>query len=278
MLIETRENAAAIGRFLLRLARQSRVTRRFDLVEQISNLIIKSLPGNHFVQVANCYKAECEHLRTGSAETKAQLESAIDIAPARFRSSGLLNLACSYLSRGEVGAFAEASREALKASRDIDPLSEIQALRHLAVARAIGGDHRGSLSLLESLLPTSRALGSWYPADFYNHLNSVAMEMGEAGRTDEADRLIEIVLRSSFAPRYPEWHDTKLEIATKPRLIFAPFTMALGSPVEPVAESEPVLPACQNPSPNQTHPTNPASTLKITGRNLRPMPSVGLAR
>ncbi|MGH9825608.1 MAG: hypothetical protein ACREDR_20445, partial [Blastocatellia bacterium] len=102
-----------------------------------------------------------------------------------------------------------------------------------AIARSILGDHNAALSMLESLLPAVREIARWYPADFFSHLNSLAIELGEVGRVDDANLVIDYALSTPFARNQPEWHDTKLELATKPRLVFPAFTMALGAPVEP---------------------------------------------
>ncbi|MGH9761457.1 MAG: hypothetical protein ACREAC_11565, partial [Blastocatellia bacterium] len=54
----------------------------------------------------------------------------------------------------------------------------------------------------------------------------------------EAKRIIDFVLRSPLAKNRPQWHDTKLELAIKPRLAFSPFVMALGSPVQHRLQNE----------------------------------------
>ena len=222
----------ATGRLLLGLAKQARVNRRFDLLDAISNLICDLLPDTPFARTALYYKAFCLHQngRVSTTQARTELETAIGLAPPNYKPGALLALAASYRDTGEIVEFAAVSHEAAKAARTVDTLSEVQALRNLAISRALLGDHTHALSMLFSLLPMMRNVATSYPSDFFSHLNSLAIEMGEVGRIDEANRLIDFVLRSTLAKQRPQWHDTKLELATKPRLVFPPFTMALGAP------------------------------------------------
>ncbi|MGH9824697.1 MAG: tetratricopeptide repeat protein [Blastocatellia bacterium] len=152
-------------------------------------------------------------------------------APA-YKPRAILTLAATYLDAGDASESAALCVEALRASRGTDVLSDLQALRNIAVTQAIRGDHKAALAMLESPLPTARSLNVWYPADFLCHLNSLAIELGEVGRVEEANRVIDLVLRSPFAKNRPQWHDTKVELATKSRLVFTPFTLAIGARAE----------------------------------------------
>ncbi|MGH9763129.1 MAG: hypothetical protein ACREAC_20070 [Blastocatellia bacterium] len=88
------------------------------------------------------------------------------------------------------------------------------------------------------MLPQSIYLSRWYPADFYDLLNSIAIEVGELGRVDEAQRIIDRVLSTPFAKNCPHWLDTKVELASKRQLVFAPFTIALGAPDASQSQNE----------------------------------------
>ncbi|MGH9761926.1 MAG: hypothetical protein ACREDR_27085, partial [Blastocatellia bacterium] len=224
----------ATGALLLGLAKQARVSRRFDLLEAISNLTCNLLPDTPFARTALYYKAFCLHQngRVSTAQARTQLETAIGLAPPNYKPGALLALAASYRDTGEIVEFAAVSHEAAKAARTVDTLSEVHALRNLAISRALLGDHTNALSMLSSSLPIMRNVATSYPSDFFSHLNSLAIEMGEVGRIDEANRLIDFVLRNPLAKHRPQWHDTKLELATKPRLVFPAFTMALGAPAD----------------------------------------------
>ena len=150
-------------------------------------------------------------------------------------------LGTSHYDAGEYSECRSLYLQAASAADESDPLTRLQSLRAVAVIRAIEGDHSGSLSALEALLPQTLYLGRWFPADLYDLLNSIAIEKGELGCVEEATRIIDRVLRTPFAKNYPQWLDTKIELATKQRLVFAPFTMALGAPTAPLrTEPEPL--------------------------------------
>ncbi|MGH9759269.1 MAG: hypothetical protein ACREAC_00350, partial [Blastocatellia bacterium] len=227
------------GRLLLRLARHAHANRRFDFLETICDSIAVLLPGTSFAQAAHYHKAHCLRIKGRPAEAQILLAEAVEQAPAEFKGRALLTLAGTCYDTGEIRELAAFSTEALQASRGLDLLSETQAMRNLAIASAIGENHQAALATLEHLLPAMRALGIFYPVDLLSHLNSLAIELGEVGKVDEANRVIDYVLSTPFAKNQPEWHDTKLELATKPRLVFPPFTMALGASSEPEQQSTP---------------------------------------
>ena len=234
--VNSKVDVQASGRVLLSLARSASVNRQLARLEAICDLIFTFLPETHFANTALYYKARCLHQRGSTAEARLQLGSAIELAPEKYRPGAMLALACTYLDTGEISEFRSISREAAKAARGINLLSETQALRNVAVAHAILGDHKNALSMLVALSPVMREIGTHYPADLLNHQNNLAIELGEAGRVDEANSLIDSVLSSPLAENQPEWHDTKSELATKSRWVFTPFAMALGAP--PEAESK----------------------------------------
>ncbi|MGH9762770.1 MAG: hypothetical protein ACREAC_18260, partial [Blastocatellia bacterium] len=97
-------------------------------------------------------------------------------------------------------------------------------MRAVAIMQAIEGDHSRSMAALQALLPQTLYLSRWYPTDLYDHLNSMAIELGELGRVDEAIQIIDQVLRTPLANNFPQWLDTKVELASKRQLLFPAFT------------------------------------------------------
>ncbi len=53
------------------------------------------------------------------------------------------------------------------------------------------------------------------PITYYDCLNSLAVELCEAGRLEEARNISNIVLASPYAFAYPEWRETSDEIALR---------------------------------------------------------------
>jgi hypothetical protein len=66
----------------------------------------------------------------------------------------------------------------------------------------------------------------------YDYLNSLAVELAETGRIEEAKDAIGIALRSPFADRYPNWTATRGEIADKERRTsYRPRIFSLAGPL-----------------------------------------------
>jgi hypothetical protein len=111
-------------------------------------------------------------------------------------------------------------REAMRTTeRDscFDPVSLYFASQMTTVVKALDGDHRGALADLENMLPLVRVASSSQPYAYYDYLNSLAVELCEVGRLEEAENVSRIVLASPYAGAYPEWRDTRDEIQLKGR-------------------------------------------------------------
>jgi hypothetical protein len=67
------------------------------------------------------------------------------------------------------------------------------------------------------MFPLVRAVGSVYPPIYCNYLNSLAVELAEAGRLEEATQACRITLASPFANSYPEYRATSDDIALRGR-------------------------------------------------------------
>jgi hypothetical protein len=110
----------------------------------------------------------------------------------------------------------EASRVA--ASSDWrDPETFVNAQRNLAVLKSVDGDHRGALAHFERLFPLARALGRWRPYLYYDYLNSLAVELMETGRLEEARNASKFALASPFAGAFPQWRETSDDIELRGR-------------------------------------------------------------
>lgn len=70
----------------------------------------------------------------------------------------------------------------------------------------------GGLDELNRLSPLARYVGRVYPAYQCEYLNSVAVGLHEAGHSEEAGKLIKLVITSPFVSAYPEWGETASEI------------------------------------------------------------------
>jgi hypothetical protein len=68
---------------------------------------------------------------------------------------------------------------------------------------------------LEGLLPFARSMARSSPTAYLDHLNSLAVELCEIGRIQEAGAVSRIVLASPYAFAYPEWRETGADIARR---------------------------------------------------------------
>lgn len=80
----------------------------------------------------------------------------------------------------------------------------------------------GGLDELNRLSGLARYIGRAYPAYQCEYLNSVAVGLHEAGHSEEAGKLIKLVITSPFVSAYPEWGETASEIeqsqSTRPQV------------------------------------------------------------
>jgi hypothetical protein len=143
----------------------------------------------------------------------------------------MLAVGASYLPTGDLSEAARSFLDAADAAREVDFVAHIQALWNLAIVRSVDGDHRGALHDLEGLHPLIRSLSSQYPTQYYDFLNSLAVELSAVGRNQEAIRIIDKLLASPEAARHPTWRETAEEIAVNDaRGVCSPITFALSDP------------------------------------------------
>jgi hypothetical protein len=93
-----------------------------------------------------------------------------------------------------------------------NPRKLIELSKGIAVVKAKEGFHTHALKDLEGLLPILKLAE---PHMYFDTLNSLAVELLEAGRIREASSISRIVLASPYAFAYPEWRETAQEIAER---------------------------------------------------------------
>lgn len=227
-----------IGLELIRTSSELRLAQQLNELETVSRVLI-DLPFSPSIQkIGRLFNANSHILRGNPSSALAQIEPVVDRLPAGYRARGLLCIAGAYKLLGNAGLSTECANEAAKAAIvHKDQLTLVQSIWAISIASAIEGDHKTSLSRLESLFPRVQALSVQYPADFLNYLNSLSVELAEAGRIGEASYFIDVALKSPYAKNYPHWAETRDEIAEKPRHAFTPFTLALGFPSQAFQET-----------------------------------------
>ncbi|HYL98657.1 MAG TPA: tetratricopeptide repeat protein [Blastocatellia bacterium] len=206
--------------------------------------------------------------RDPNAEILA-LEGMADRLPNEYRPRPLLAAAERYRDQGRHGNAVALYLEAIKAAHGVDLLTEIQALRGLAIVRSVLGDHRAALNLLRGIFSSALLLRGAYEPEYLAYLNSIAVELTEVGRVGEANAVIDYVLGAANAAGclLPNWVDTKQEVLAKIGQPAPPLVFAFSRPLEKPQE----LAAAQTPSASVARdPHTSSKKFLVTGFALNP--------
>lgn len=216
--IYTREGIESLGRQLAAIARHAYLARQTDVVEMVSRVMLGLPLPDSLRSVARYYQLIL--LREHSP--RHSLENLLDdiSLPLAYRARVLQTLGGTYIAESDPSTATMLAIESLRIATapDVnDLLSTVEGVRQVALSQSINGDHKQALAEFEKLFPLVRAIGKFYPAAYYDFLNGLAVELCEVGRVGEAEAACAIAVASPFAPAYPEWSETRDEIATKRR-------------------------------------------------------------
>ena len=180
--------------------------RQFERIEGIV-AILENLPLTKAQQEnVVCYRALVYNWRNLPEKAKSVLESIADNSGEALLFLGTLNFNSFNLN--------EARRYYREAAR-LSPKLTLEVSHNIAVIESIEGNHKGSLRELERLLPLALSMKASQPTVYLDHLNSLAVELCEAGRIQEAGVVSKIVLASPYAFAYPEWRETGQDLALR---------------------------------------------------------------
>ena len=224
-----------LGNKLIQLAEQAHAFRQFDKVKALgqilSNVPIKSYQaiGYYFLGVA------ANSMGNGDQDKAGKLfELAVDIAPDEYKVKAILSLGALAFNRGDFDSALYFYQEPLKTGKV--SMASIHAIRAISHLKSIQGSHAHAVKDLESILP----LIKYSPArDYFDFLNSYAVELGEVGRMGEAENVSRITIASPFSPYYPEWQSTYSEIRSsrkRPRYVQIKATIEQASNQETALE------------------------------------------
>jgi tetratricopeptide (TPR) repeat protein len=127
------------------------------------------------------------------------------------------------------GAAQESMRLAAEAVRTAgacdSPLPRMEAYNVLSLALSNQGEHERAFSVLKSIEPYARMVGMVYPAYAADYCNSLAVELGNLGKKDDAIHFSRIALANPISRLYPEWAETN-QALLPPRQTSKTFTFA----------------------------------------------------
>jgi hypothetical protein len=196
---------------------------QFDIVEGIGQLLLDLPFCSRQSEGAGRYYKALGVNRRGSGDpgrAVSLFEEVADRASLPYRAKATLALGTTRSRAGEHQDAVSLYREVLLMAtrgRVFDPVTSYHAVRNTAIIRSVEGDRRGALADLEKMVPLARMAGSLQPYVYYDYMNTLAVELGEAARLEQARRASQIALASPYARLYPEWHETLDEINSKTR-------------------------------------------------------------
>ena len=213
----TEQAFRSLGDRLVVVAEHAHAFRRMDLLDQVSQILMKSPLPRQYEAIGQYYQALCIHrFGRGDVEQAALLLEPVALdAPLLYRIRALRSLGANSIHRGNyqsaLSFYCEADRLASDRGQ-FDLIGIVRTQKDVAVINSLEGNHRHAAALLENLFPVAQATRLSHPHVYYHYMNSLAVELCEVGRLEEAKNVSQIVLASPLASAYPEWRDTREEI------------------------------------------------------------------
>ena len=195
-----------LGNRLIRQVEVSIAFRHIEAVVEIA-LLLSNFTSEEYRLVGHFYQAWCAYRKGDKPRTL--LENIVEKSQL-CRPRALLSLAAIETGSGNVADGIKLYKEAAKYSAN--PSTLVTAARSIAVIKSIERQHKHALKELESLFSLARYASSHV---YFDYLNSLAVELLEAGRIEEARNISNIVLASPYAFAYPEWRETREDIERK---------------------------------------------------------------
>ncbi len=228
----TTEGFHSLGRQLAYIARQADFVGQMDVVEQVVQIMLALPISGQLGNVVRHYQALCAKRKGDFDGARKLLECVVEEATPHYRARALQLLGITHYECGEIDKALPFYIAAGKASIGCDPITLVWSQQMIAVVRGLHGDHQQALEDLERLFPLVRAIGKHYPSVHYKFLNSLAVELGEVGRIDEARNVCQLTLASPFASTHPGFAETRDELEAK-RTSATPSIVAVSVALEP---------------------------------------------
>jgi len=215
----SRQVFKGLAKRLIQLAEHFFGLRDIDSLREVS-LVLQTLPIAEAQIIGQYYRALAIRRNGDIDESLPLLEVVADGAPMAYRARALQTLGAIYHTQGRIDEalrFYPEARRAASSENGCDLLTTLLLDQEIACIKSEMGDHRGALADYEKLSPLVQMVSRQNPLYFYFYHNELAVEFAELGRLDEAEAACEIAIDSPFAPAYPEWSETRDDIAAKRR-------------------------------------------------------------
>jgi hypothetical protein len=216
--IYAKKSLGELANNLITLADHAYTIRQMSAVDQASQIILALPVSGEYKSAAHYYHGLYIKRQGLISEARVLFERAAEHSPLRYRAKALQSLGAIFYEGGDYKSALPLCLEACRIAtrtKELDPIITIHAQHLIAGLKSLDGDHRGSVAYIENLLPLVYAVRSSYPALYFNILNSLAVELGEVGRLEEAGNISNLVLASPYVIAYPEWRETGDDIERK---------------------------------------------------------------
>src|SRR5215212_10959144 len=185
--IHTTDGIQLLGRQLADVSHHAYFAKRIETVDQASRMMLGLPISRELTGVAHYYQAICAKRKGDIEESRRLLVRVMGEASPQYRARALHVIGTTYHEQGDIDEALPFYAMAAKTAGNCDPLTLVGSQSMIAIVRSVHGDHKQALDDLERLFPLVRAIGKRYPALFCDYLNSLAVELGEVGRIDEAE-------------------------------------------------------------------------------------------
>lgn len=232
---------------LIHCAEQAYIVRDVKVLDEVSQVLM-NLPVDAARQIGSYYYSLAIYRRGRRDEADALLERIADVGPITYRAQALQALGAHSHGEGRLDEALRFQLEALRAASDTKAnglKTALMARWEISIIKSLDGDHKDALSDLKGLTPLVSLVSKQTPFYFYFYCNDLAVVLGELGYIGEALRTVDIALASPYAPLYPNWAETRLELEAK-RASATPSVVAINRPsvVIPAPQTQP----SQNPN------------------------------
>jgi len=198
-------------------AEQARSVRNFVEVGSIAHSLRELPLPRELEGIASYYQACADRGDNGGPEILAALtESPLP----NLRARAHLALGTNALTVADLslaGSYYKRARAEFVRCCTPDLIGVLHLSQMEAVVTAQSGDHSRALNDLQGLWGLARVVMRSLPPVGYGVMNSIATELGANGQREFALALITTVTASPFVRIYPEWLDTRDEIAQSDR-------------------------------------------------------------
>ncbi len=203
---------SVLARKLTRIAELAYGRRDVATLEAASQ-ILSSLPMKAARDAGLYYSAIAANRRGDYDEARSILEPFCETASPIIKARSIQTLGVIYWYQKDFEESARLHVEAVKAARDVDGFTLLNAFYQFTAIKSDFGDHRQAVDDLENLWPIVRVVSREHPSLFYLYHNEIAVELAAVGRIAEAREAIKVAMSTPISEAYPEWQETAAELA-----------------------------------------------------------------